>query len=268
VPRLSPDEIEKLWVQNGGHPIVAPVAAAIAMAESGGDTESLNDTPATGDYSVGLWQINYYNGLRDSRTKKYGTPEQLLADPNRQAKAAIDISGNGGNFSPWTTYTTGAYRQYLSAATVDLSNVSVIGGTELVGAVQPAPVGGGPTVAGKPPLTVHLPGTNVDLPIGSVLIATAGGVVMLVAVVILLAAVGLRSGRAEAAVRRLPGVGPAVAARGRRRDLGRRRERESVRTEGVRQRERIRTEEQVVRAQGRRGVEPEATYDYTERGAA
>jgi hypothetical protein len=100
---LSFNQIQSLWIQNGGAPGWAPLAAAIAIAESGGNTVSLNNTPSTGDYSVGLWQINYYDGLMASRTASYGAPAQLQADPNLQAKAAIALSGNGSNWGPWKT---------------------------------------------------------------------------------------------------------------------------------------------------------------------
>ena len=101
------DQVQQLWIQNGGDPAWAPLMAGIAMAESGGNTQALNNTPATGDYSVGLWQINYYAGLRPGRTAEYGSPEALLADPNKQAKAAISLFGqNGAGLSNWTNDAT------------------------------------------------------------------------------------------------------------------------------------------------------------------
>lgn len=107
-------QIEKLWTDNGGNPVAAPIMAAIALAESGGRTDAANTKPP--DASYGLWQINYYGSLAPGRSAAYGTPAQLVADPNRQAKAAISISGNGSNFKPWTTYTSGAYKAPLAAA--------------------------------------------------------------------------------------------------------------------------------------------------------
>lgn len=98
---LSFQQIEQLWVNNGGDPRWAPLMAAIAEAESSGHTGVLNDTPATGDYSVGLWQINYYQSLMLPRTQSYGSPQQLLADPNRQAKAAIALFANGSGAGNW-----------------------------------------------------------------------------------------------------------------------------------------------------------------------
>ena len=91
-------QIEKLWTDNGGNPLAAPIMAAIAIAESGGSSTAHNTKPP--DNSVGLWQVNYYGSLAPSRTSQYGTPDQLLADPNRQAQAAISISSNGTNLKP------------------------------------------------------------------------------------------------------------------------------------------------------------------------
>lgn len=111
--QLSYSQLEQLWIDNGGDPFSAPIAAAIALAESGGHTDSINNNPATGDYSVGLWQINYYGPLMAGRTRMFGPPSQQT-DPNANARDAIKISNNGRNFQPWSTYTSGAYRRYLS----------------------------------------------------------------------------------------------------------------------------------------------------------
>jgi len=94
----------------------AAVYAAIGSAESSLDVTVINDTPATGDYSVGIWQINYYGSLYASRAAAFGTPEQLIQGGfTKQAIAAIAI-GQGG-FSPWSTYNSGAYEKYLNGFT-------------------------------------------------------------------------------------------------------------------------------------------------------
>jgi hypothetical protein len=98
---LTNAEIQQLWIANGGDPLWAPTMAAVAYAESGGVTNNLNNNPATGDYSVGLWQINYFGGLLPGRTAKYGAPASLAADPNAQAKAAISLLGGGAGISNW-----------------------------------------------------------------------------------------------------------------------------------------------------------------------
>ena len=110
-------DLQALWIANGGSPQGASIAAAIALAESNGNSAALNNNPSTGDYSVGLWQVNYFGSLFTPRTAAYGSPAALLIDPNAQAKAAISISGNGTNWTPWSTYNSGAYKNFLNAAT-------------------------------------------------------------------------------------------------------------------------------------------------------
>ena len=83
-----------------------PIAVAVALAESGGDPTAENhDSNGTTDY--GLWQINSVHGY---------DPNQLL-DPAFNAKAAYEVSGGGTHWTPWVTYNSGAYKQYLGQAT-------------------------------------------------------------------------------------------------------------------------------------------------------
>lgn len=98
---LTFSQIEQLWITNGGPAGWAPLMAGIAMAESGGNTIALNNNPNTGDYSVGLWQINYFGNLLPGRTNAYGSPAALQADPNLQAKAAISLFGGGPGITNW-----------------------------------------------------------------------------------------------------------------------------------------------------------------------
>ncbi len=99
--QLTFAQIEQLWVANGGSPTWAPTMAAVAIVESGGNTAVINDDPGTGDYSVGLWQINYYGDLLQSRTAEFGSPANLQADPNAQATAAISLLGTGAGITNW-----------------------------------------------------------------------------------------------------------------------------------------------------------------------
>lgn len=114
---LSYAQLKGLWLQAGGSPKIADTMAAVALAESGGRTDALNPNGATGDYSVGPWQINYYGNLRPGRTARYGTPEQLLANPLLDAKAAVDLAGTGGGLGNWSTYNHGTYQRYLNGST-------------------------------------------------------------------------------------------------------------------------------------------------------
>lgn len=116
--------IEKLWTDNGGAAGWAPLMAGIALAESGGRTAVINNTPATGDYSVGLWQINYYDGLLASRTARYGSPAALAADPNAQAKAAIDLFGGGAGITNWKGDAT--YNKWSAAGKPQQPSASLV----------------------------------------------------------------------------------------------------------------------------------------------
>lgn len=78
-------------------------ATAIAMAESSGRTDVINASGA-----VGLWQI-----LMSAHPQ--WTQAQLM-DPYTNAKAAFQISNGGSNWSPWVTYTNGAYKQFYLQA--------------------------------------------------------------------------------------------------------------------------------------------------------
>lgn len=91
----------------------ANVLAAIAGAESTYDLAVINDTPSTGDYSVGAWQINYYDGLYAGRVAEDGTPKHLAqSSVSVQAKAARNVWSSQG-FGAWSTYKNGAYQAYL-----------------------------------------------------------------------------------------------------------------------------------------------------------
>lgn len=108
------------WFANEGFPAsVNAVFAAIASAESGLDWRVVNNTPSTGDLSVGLFQINYYDGLYASRSAAFGTPQQLVEGGlSRQAFAAMQLwKGRGQSWADWSTYNSGAYRAYLHGYT-------------------------------------------------------------------------------------------------------------------------------------------------------
>jgi LysM repeat protein len=84
--------LERLWEAAGGNPAEAFIAAEIAVAESGGNQYAHSPTD-----DFGYWQINASNGAL------------ATYDAFGNARAAIILSQNGTNWSPWTTYTSGAY---------------------------------------------------------------------------------------------------------------------------------------------------------------
>ena len=84
--------LEELWRDAGGSAGEAVMAASIAMAESSGQQFA---TGGVGER--GYWQINPNHGSLSTY------------DPLGNAKAAVIISADGTNWTPWTTYTSGAY---------------------------------------------------------------------------------------------------------------------------------------------------------------
>lgn len=89
------------------------IAVAIALAESGGDTQSHNAVPP--DNSYGLWQINMLGSLGPARRQQFGlSSNEELYQPSVNAKAMFIISNGGQNWRPWTTYTRGTYLRFMS----------------------------------------------------------------------------------------------------------------------------------------------------------
>lgn len=82
-------QLESLWIQAGGDPNHAAEAAAIALAESGGNSLATNNGNSNGSVDRGLWQINSVHG------------SQSTFDPLANARAAVAISDNGTNWRPW-----------------------------------------------------------------------------------------------------------------------------------------------------------------------
>lgn len=78
------------------------LATAIAFAESGGVPGAVMQGPR--EYSVGLWQINVMAHLY--------SPEDMK-EPIKNAIAAYRISKGGTDWSPWSTYMNGKYKQFL-----------------------------------------------------------------------------------------------------------------------------------------------------------
>lgn len=97
----------------------AAIAAAIAKAESGGNTAAHNPRPP--DDSYGLWQINMYGAKGPERRKRYNLQSNTqLFVPERNAWVAHDLYMHGG-WKHWSVYTNGSYRAHLTAARAALS---------------------------------------------------------------------------------------------------------------------------------------------------
>jgi hypothetical protein len=113
---LTYAQLEGLWIKAGGPPSQAPVAAAVAEAESGGNPGALNPNDNGGrQSSFGLWQIS--NGT-------HTPPSPNWADPGTNASLAVaKYKGAGNTFGPWGTFGSGAYRAYLNGGTTPDMNV-------------------------------------------------------------------------------------------------------------------------------------------------
>jgi len=110
--------------QAGFAPDTATIAAAIGMAESGLRTNARGDVGLETSYwgpSVGLMQIRTVKAQTGKSTDR---DISRLDDPLQNMVAAYDISGHGKDFSPWTTYTSGKYRQFLGQSSSAASSTS------------------------------------------------------------------------------------------------------------------------------------------------
>jgi hypothetical protein len=132
-PYYTYSQLEQLWIQNGGDPAKAPIAAAIALAESGGGAGALNPTDNNGTQtSWGLWQIS--NGT-------HSQPRPNILDPNVNAAAAVaKYHGAGNTFKPWGTFNSGAFQRYLQSGVAPVSaGVPAGASATLTSASTPAP---------------------------------------------------------------------------------------------------------------------------------
>lgn len=91
------NQLEKLWDSVGGNSSQAQTAASIAMAESSGYQYSV-DHNKNGTVDRGIFQINSIHGAMSTFRVR------------DNARAALSLSGNGTNWTPWVTYNSGAYQ--------------------------------------------------------------------------------------------------------------------------------------------------------------
>ena len=97
-------QLEELWINAGGPAVVAPIAAAIALAESAGNPNAINPTDNGGTQtSWGLWQIS--DGT-------HGQPVANILSPTVNAQQAV-AKYKASGWAPWGTYASGAYLRFL-----------------------------------------------------------------------------------------------------------------------------------------------------------
>jgi hypothetical protein len=85
---LTMAQVENYWIQAGGNPQAASMAAAIADASSGLNPNATFTNP-DGSVGVGLWLIDK-NGMPPGST-----------DPLANARAAVQLSKNGTDWQNW-----------------------------------------------------------------------------------------------------------------------------------------------------------------------
>lgn len=113
--KLSPEQVARHAHDAGFRGQDLTIAVAVALAESGGDPRAHNATPP--DNSYGLWQVNMLGAMGPARRREFGLESNReLFDPAVNARAANRISGDGQSWTPWTTYTSGAYKRHLDEA--------------------------------------------------------------------------------------------------------------------------------------------------------
>lgn len=100
--KYSYGQLKTLWTLAGGAISLADTMAAIALAESGGQSNAHNPSGASG-----LWQIEI-----PINAQYVPGGAANVYNPIANARAAVSIERAQG-LGAWVTYTSGAYRQYL-----------------------------------------------------------------------------------------------------------------------------------------------------------
>jgi hypothetical protein len=144
-------EMASLALSQGCPASQAPIAAAIGAAESAGNPGAQGDVSlmdGTWDWSEGLWQIR---GLKSERGTGGLRDSLANADPVRNAKAMMAISSGCLNWTPWSTYNTGAYLSYLSLSTTAAEAAAKY--RQKTGSYPPVGTGDAATVPSPDPTT-------------------------------------------------------------------------------------------------------------------
>lgn len=119
---LSREEIATLARDAGFTGANIDVAVAVALAESGGNPYAHNGDSSTGDDSYGLWQINMIGSMGPDRRKRFNLSSNAdLYDPETNARVAHSLWKSNG-WSPWTTYTSGKYKKYMTNSVISASS--------------------------------------------------------------------------------------------------------------------------------------------------
>lgn len=97
MPVYTASEIAGFAKQAGIPDDRIPTMVAIAIAESGGNSDDVSGPNTNGTYDTGLWQINSVHGI-DNPT----WTQSWLRNPVNNAKAMAALSHTGTDLSPWS----------------------------------------------------------------------------------------------------------------------------------------------------------------------
>lgn len=122
---MTPGEVCRLAVGAGLVHERAVIATAVSWGESGLDPDAVGDEDLEDEEwgpSVGLWQVR---SLRAHLGTGLERDARRLADPEFNARSMAAISGGGEDFSAWTIYRNGTYRDHLDAVRAAATNGGV-----------------------------------------------------------------------------------------------------------------------------------------------
>ena len=149
---LTYAQIEGYWVEGGGSAVTAPIAAAVALAESSGNPDAVGPSFGGDSGSIGLWQIQ--SGAHPQWSVA------SLHDPLTNAQAAVSISGGGSNWKPWSTFTNGSYGKFLQAGVTPAATASLSSSSPTTNPAAPA--------AGSNPISTAITAAGADLSSGAI----------------------------------------------------------------------------------------------------
>lgn len=132
---LTFDQVENYWIQAGGSPQSAAMAAAVADAESGLNAAAQRTNP-DGTIGIGLWL-----------TPQNGTPPGST-DPLASARGAIQLSNNGTDWTQWcSTWSDNNCGQnggtYLGSGSNALMSLGTQASSPSYGQIGSVPAGSG-----------------------------------------------------------------------------------------------------------------------------
>lgn len=125
MPTLSKQQLQQLAANAGFTGAAQQTITAIALAESGGNSVAYNPNDPYGG-SYGILQINGAHIVGGETT------HACTLDPQCAMNFAYKLSNGGQNFTAWSTFTNGAFQQYLSGGMAS-SVTNAAGSTTPVG---------------------------------------------------------------------------------------------------------------------------------------